>query len=128
MIARVDGRASAAGPMAVLCMVLAGASFGCAAPRSPLGDPEGARIQIEVQNSTFEDATIYAVWSGHRRRLGTVTGTSTAEYRLLWTHSVPLQIEIRLLAGRGCTTRQIVADPGDIILLEIRPGLRYCGW
>ena len=133
IIARVDGRGSATGRMPVLCMpvlcmVLAGASFGCGTARSPLVDPDEARIHIEVQNRTFEDATIHAVWTGNRRRLGTVLGITTAEYRLSWTDSDVLQLEIKLLAGPGCTTRQIVADPGDIIVLEIRPGPRFCGW
>ncbi len=131
-IARVDGRASATGRMPVLCMpvlcmVLAGASFGCGTARSPLVDPDEARIHIEVLNRTFEDATIHAVWTGNRRRLGTVLGITTAEYRLSWTHSDVLQLEINLLAGPGCTTRGIVVDPGDIIVVEIDAQFRYCG-
>ena len=129
IIARVEGRAFVTGRTAVLCMVLAGTSFGCAAtPGSPFVDPEDARIHIEVLNRNFQDATLHAIWPGNRRRLGTVIGITTAEYRLSWTDSDVLQLEIDLLAGPGCTTRQIVANPGDIIVLEIRPGRLYCGW
>ena len=132
IIARVDGRGSATGRMPVLCMpvlcmVLAGASFGCGTARSPLVDPDEARIHIEVQNRTFEDATIHAVWTGNRRRLGTVIGITTAEYRLPWTFSEVLQIEIKLLAGPRCTTRGILVNPGDIIVVEIDAQFRYCG-
>jgi hypothetical protein len=128
IIVRVEGRAFATGRTAVLCMVLAGTSFGCAAtPRSPFVDPEDARIHIEVLNRNFLDATLHAIWPGGRRRLGTVIGITTAEYRLPWTFSEILQIEIDLLAGPGCITRGILANPGDIILVEIDPQFRYCG-
>ena len=127
IIASVEGRAFATGRTAVLCMVLAGASFGCAGtPRSPFIDPEDARIQIEVLNRNFQDATLHAIWPGGRQRLGTVIGITTAEYRLAWPISAVLQIEIDLLAGPECTTRGIMADPGDIIVLEIDAHFRYC--
>ena len=127
IIVRVERRAFATGRTAVLCMVLACASFGCATPRSPLVDPEDARIHIEVLNRNFQDATIHAIWPGNRQRLGTVIGITTAEYRLPWAFSGILQIEIDLLAGPECTTRGIMADPGDIIVVEIDAYLRYCG-
>ena len=127
IIVRVEGRAFAIGRTAVLCMVLAGASFGCGTSRSPLVDPDEARIHIEVLNRHFQDATLHAIWAGNRRRLGTVIGITTAEYRLPWTFSEILQIEIDLLAGPECTTRGIVVNPGDIILVEIDPQFRYCG-
>jgi hypothetical protein len=127
IIVRVEGRAFATGRTAVLCMVLAGAIFGCGTARSPLGDPNEARIQIEVLNRHFQDATLHAIWPGNRRRLGTVIGITTAEYRLSWTYSEVLQIEIDLLAGPGCTTRGILVNPGDIIVVEIDAQFRYCG-
>ena len=127
IIVRVEGRAFATGRTAVLCMVLAAAGFGCGSQRSPLGDPAEARIQIEVLNRNFQDATIHAIWPGNRRRLGTVIGITTAEYRLPWTASDILQIEIDLLAGPECTTRGIIANPGDIIVVEIDAWFRYCG-
>ena len=125
MIVLVEGRAFAIGRTAVLCMVLAGASFGCGTPRSPLRDPTQARIQIEVLNRNFQDATLHAIWLGNRRRLGTVIGITTAEYRLPWTSSEILQIEIDLLAGPECTTRGIVVNPGDIIMVEIDSQFLY---
>ena len=127
IIVRVEGRAFATGRTAVLCMVLAGASFGCGTARSPLVDPDEARIHIEVLNRNFQDATLHAIWPGNRRRLGTVIGITTTEYRLPWTFSEILQIEIKLLAGPRCTTRGILANPGDIIVVEIDAQFRYCG-
>ena len=128
IIALVEGRAFAIGRTAVLCVVLAGASFGCGTAGSPFVDPEDERIQIEVLNRHFQDATLHAIWPGNRRRLGTVIGVTTAEYRLPWTFSAVLQIEIDLLAGLGCTTRGIMVDPGDIIVVEIDAQFRYCGY
>ena len=118
-VARVERRASVAGRMAVLCMVLAGGTFGCAAARNPFVSPEDATIRVQIDNRAFQDATVHAIWPGRRLRLGIVTGVTTANYTLPLDRSVFLQFELDLLAGPRCTTRQIWADPGDIILLEI---------
>ena len=117
---RVDRRASAAGRMAVLFMVLTGAGFGCVSTqRSPFVDPSETTIHIEIDNRGWEDATVHAIWSGGRRRLGTVTGTMRADYTLALDRSVLMHFEIDLLNGPECITQQIFADPGDIILLQI---------
>jgi hypothetical protein len=106
--------------MAVLCIVLAGGSFGCAAARrNPFVAPEDATITIQVDNRNFQDATVHAIWPGQRRRLGTVTGITTANFKLQLDRSVLMHFELRLLAGPRCRTREIWADPGDIIVLEI---------
>ncbi len=57
-IARVERRASGAGRMAVLCMVLAGAGFGCASTqRSPFVDPSETTIHIEIDNYGIAEDT-----------------------------------------------------------------------
>ncbi len=111
------------GRVAVLC-VLPVAAFGCrsnsgsesAAPFVSQGD---GRITVEVENVGYYNATLYAVWPGRRRRLGTVTGTRTASFILPWDRSIEFRVEINLLAGPSCLTRQIWADPGDIIVLRL---------
>lgn len=121
-ISRVNRLASVSGRVAVLFIVLAGSSFGCgAARRSPFVAPEDATIRIQVDNRNFLDATVHAIWAGGRRRLGTVTGTTTGNFTLRLDRSVLLHFELRLLAGPRCSTRGIWADPGDIIVLEIDP-------
>lgn len=106
---------------AVLALVLA-AGAGCA--KSSLDDPyvpEGARtIRIEVLNLNFMDATLHALRGGERHRLGIVTGKAEATYTMEWPQSLPLQIEIDLLASDSCITRPLYVDPGDIIYLEIQ--------
>ncbi len=118
-IARVERRA-AAGRMAVLSVVLVGAGFGCSHTQpSPFRDASETTIHIEIDNRGFEDATVHAIWSGGRRRLGTVTGAMTVDYTLALDRSVLMHFEIDLLNGPECITQQIFADPGDIILLQI---------
>ena len=114
---------------ALLVLALTGAA--CAAPTqgSPFGvGPEGERtISIEVRNLNFSDATLHALRGAERVRLGTVTGKTDRTFRIEWTISVPLQIEIDLLAGERCTTRALNVDPGDAITLQIESDLRRSG-
>ncbi len=114
------------GRIAVLGIVVTGAGLGCTASRGadPFISQAEARINIEVINHNFQDVTLHAVWTGGRVRLGTVSGTRTANFMLPWNGSQELQIEIDLLAGSECVTRPIWADPGDIILVEIEMRMR----
>ncbi len=120
-IARVGGRASVAGRIAGLAVVLVLSGFGCAGrgAGSPFTPTADQRLNIEVINTGFTDVTLHLTWPGQRKRLGTVTGTRTQTYTLPWRVSDLVQIEIDQLAGSACTTRPIWADPGDIIVLEI---------
>ena len=117
------------GRIAVLGIVLTGAGLGCTASRGadPFISQADARINIEVTNLAFEDATLYATWRGGRRRLGIVTGAQTANFMIPWDWNEELRIEIDLLASARCTTRPILVSPGDVVLLEIQPELRTCG-
>ena len=126
-IASVGGRASVAGRIGGFAIVLAVSGFGCASRESPFVSQTDARIQIEVINHGFQDATLHAVWVGKRIRLGTVSGTRTANYTVPWPRGDLIRIEIRLLAGPACITREIWAEPGVTIVLDIQPRLRYCG-
>jgi hypothetical protein len=123
-MARVDRRGAGVGRMTILSMVLAGVSFGCAPTlNSPLADGRDATVEIQVENRSFELATVHAIWQGNSVRLGTVGGTLTVNYTLPWDRSLLLHFRIDLLAGPNCTTSQIWADPGDIIIVEVDPRL-----
>ena len=76
-------------------------------------------IRIHVQNDNFLDARIYAVGLGKRYLLGVVTGKQQVVLAIPWDFIGPLRIEIDLLTGPKCTTRIIVADPGDEFDLRI---------
>ena len=120
-ISRRGRRASAAGRVALLAVVLAGAGFGCglSSPRSPFASPDDQRIVIDVINHNFQDFTLHAHWGGRRVRLGTILGTRTASFRLPWDGTELLQIELDQLAGDRCVTELISATPGETIFLEI---------
>ena len=117
--ARVGRRGSTAGRIAALGIVVAGFACGGARGRGPFIAQADARINIEVLNRAYQDVTLHAIWPGRRVRLGTVSGLTDANYVLPWSVSEFLRIEMDMLAGENCILRPIIADPGDIILLEI---------
>ncbi len=110
----------------LLACLLSGAIAGCGGGsniRNPFEASEDL-VHIQVLNRNFADATLHAVVTGARRRLGRVTGHGNATFRLDWPYSRSLRIEIDLLAGRTCVTRELNVDPGDVIELQIEPNLR----
>ena len=109
-------------------LILAALALGCAAggPRTEGTDPfsgdpgERGELRIEVQNFNFSDARLYAlVRDSERRLLGQVTGKGEETFTMRWTFPQPLRLEIDLLAGPKCVTREIMADPGDVLDLQI---------
>lgn len=89
------------------------------------GGGEGERsLLIEVQNLNFNDATLHAVSSGRRERMGRVSGKSNASFRIPWQSTQPLRIEIDLLAGSDYRTNAVSASPSDQIRLVIQADLR----
>ncbi len=79
----------------------------------------GGEIRIQVRNSNFNQATIYAIRVGNRRRLGRVQGATDQQFRMPWPNSAQLRFEVDLLASQGCTTQEIVIEPGQGVLLVI---------
>ena len=129
MPAEGDSRVRKYGRIAVFGIVLSSSGLGCGTMAgTPFISQEDARINIEVINHGFEDATLHVMAAGRRIRLGTAIGATTANFMLPWDTSLEMHIEIDLLASGSCNTRPIWADPGDNILLEIRQGLRGCGF
>lgn len=121
-IARMSRQALVAGRMAVLGVVLTAGSFGCGGSRAE-GDPmisQGdARLNIEIRNNNLQNITVHVISLGRRQRLGMVFGTQTETYFLPWDRGREIQIELDMLAAGECFTRQIWADPGDHIFMEI---------
>ena len=108
----------------VLLCLLPGAMAGCGGGSGGVRNPFQADeqvVRIDVLNRNFADATLRAIVGGASRRLGRVTGHSSGSFTLDWPYSRPLAIEIDLLAGVSCTTREINVDPGDVIELQIEP-------
>ena len=118
--------------MAVRCCALGVAlllSSSCAQSGRPLGtsepfadarSEEESQITLFVQNFNFSDARLFTIRRGGARRpLGRVGGKGEERFRLEWPMSEPLRIEIDLLAGPTCITRDLVVDPGDTLELQI---------
>jgi hypothetical protein len=109
----------------VAALVLGLLTVGCGSSGpSSEGDPfagsqRDATVLIIVQNLNFSDARLYTLVRGARKQLGIVGGKQDAEFTLPWSIPEPLQIEINLLAGPQCYTRELMVDPGDIIELQI---------
>ena len=106
--------------LALVALSACASSSGSRSGMEPFSDT-GAddTITIVVQNRNFADARLYALRPGGREILGTVTGLSDDEITLDWSFSEPLRIEIDLVAGPSCTTREIRVDPGDVLELQI---------
>ena len=87
--------------------------------QDPFGGDRGMKqVRIEVWNANWNDATLYAIRGGERRRIGRVGGKSEAEFVVSWATTARMRIEIDLLGGDSCVTRGMVVSPGDH--LEIR--------
>jgi hypothetical protein len=76
-------------------------------------------IRIQIRNSNFNEATVYAVRVGNRRRLGRVQGATDQQFRMPWPYSAQLHFEVDLLASRGCTTQAVILEPGQRVMLVI---------
>ncbi len=114
-------------PRVVTCVALLVTSFGCtsAGPLVVREDPFTRApvaervIRLHVQNSNFNEARLYVIGLGSRTGLGIVQGKTHAVFSIPWERSEPLRIEINILAGSKCTTREISVDPGDTLDLQI---------
>ena len=96
------------------------------------GKKRGATMEVEapttirVRNQGFLDVNVYAVRSGQRIRIGTVTGNSTQVLRIpafLMNGGVT---PLRFLAdpigsGRTPVSEEIIVTPGDEVVLMIPP-------
>ena len=83
------------------------------------GDPRDNTVRIHVTNLNFMDATLWAVTTGSRTKLGILTGKRQEVYTIPWDFSTDLRIEIDLLASGKCTTEALPVSPGEDIELII---------
>ena len=100
---------------------------GCSAAHSP--NPfEGGRsatreIQIVVESSTFNDATVWVISQTRQARLGRVSGMASASFQIPWDNIEPLQLRVDLLAGQSYTTPSVTVSPGERVTLSLREPL-----
>jgi hypothetical protein len=116
--------------MARLISAVALALFlgGCAAgaPQTqPRADPFSAapsdQVLLTVQNNDFRDASIYALWNGVKRRVGSVTGMTSQTFRMTW-QSEEIQLEIDFVGGGGYVSERVPVTQGDHLDFVIMAG------
>lgn len=88
----------------------------------PEGDARNRDLTMHVINENFYDATIYAVSSGYRKRLGVVGGNKEDTFTFRWAPQ-ELRVEIKLLAVGSTTTYSLPVDEGDVLELRVQPDL-----
>ena len=109
---------------AAACMALMACASGGNTPNPfEASEAGGGRIQIRVENTQFNDATLHALTEGARIRLGRVSGKSTETFRIDWPFVRDLRVEISLLASDTYTTPRLTVSPGEGIRLMIQQPL-----
>ncbi len=108
---------------ATLALLLASAA--CSSAGRPVvsrasGQGEGEGVMVEVENQNFKDATVYAVWSTTRDRLGLVVGNTTQTFTVPWKAS-ELRIEVDFIAGDDIVTEAMGVSRGDNLKVVIPP-------
>ena len=98
------------------------AAFGAMSACSHAGEaggelaPQGA-VGLHVQNDNFLDVDVFAVSQGMRTRLGTVTGSSSANFMINPSMATQdLRIVATPIGGMGqASTGSILVQPGQTI-------------
>lgn len=113
-----------------LALLVVGGLAACGGSRTAANsDPFGSAtdgpqvVNLHVTNLNFNEARLWAISMEGRQRIGVIGGKADAVYRLPWSFSQPLRIEIDLLAGSRCTTEPLNVDPGDELRLQIEMDL-----
>ena len=109
--------------VALFALTLAGCSRGTAWNPFTAGGRRGGdeRIQVFIQNHNFLDATVHAVRGAERMRLGEVTGKSDKAFTVQWRLTLPMEFQIHLIGGSGCTVQAMQVNPGDRVWVRIPP-------
>ena len=81
------------------------------------------RIRVEVDNLNFNDATIWAMRSGQRIRVGRVTGKTEQNFTIEWNMAVPISFQVDVVSGRTCGTQQIPVDSNSRVWVTIPSSL-----
>jgi hypothetical protein len=90
--------------------------------------PAPGPVTLEIRNHNWADVTVYAVRSGQRMRLATVTATNSSSL-ILPPEMVGPGGEVRIYAqaiggsGRFLSPR-VYASPGGVVMLELDVSLR----
>jgi hypothetical protein len=111
----------------VVSLVALHAACGTARRNAEPAPPPGP-VTLEVRNHNWADVNIYAVRSGQRMRLATVTATNSSSL-ILPPEMIGPGGEVRIYAqaiggsGRFLSPR-VYASPGGVVMLELDVSLR----
>ena len=106
------------GAMIVACLI--GTVDACGKMhRGPMVEEDP--IVVQVHNQSFPDVTVYVLPSGDPRRIGAVTGNSSAEFKLpsRMLSTGTLQLLVRPLAGRAYLLPPVSVSSGDEVVVTI---------
>ena len=94
---------------------------GCSALRRSGPAPNEPDTMVAVENHGFPDVVMYAVAAGDPYRLGMVTGSSSAKFKLpsRFTGLGSVQLLARPIAGRAYLLPAVSVSPGDLILVSL---------
>lgn len=87
------------------------------------GRDRSGPMTLEVLNDHFNDARIYTLWNGNRRRIGTVIGKTQESFEIPVGHG-DLRVQVDFIAAGGFTTDPITVWPGEVVQLVIPPASR----
>ena len=110
-------------PMMLLGLVMAACVPAQAVRTAGIASPQRAAT-VEVSNQNWADVTVYAVQTGVRQRLGTVTSMSTTVFRVPPTMAAgtgELRLVIDLLGSRQVhVTEPFFIGPGQRAVLRVQ--------
>lgn len=111
--------------IAAVALLMGAAGCGGAPGSAPFpGAGESTILQVMVDNRNFNDANIVFLSDRGEKRLGVVDGKSERTFSLPWPRPDLIRLRVRLLAGGTFTTSSLEANPGELLVLEIRSNLR----
>jgi hypothetical protein len=78
-------------------------------------------IVVQVRNQSFPDVNVYVLPSGDPRRIGSVTGNSSATFKLpaRMLSTGTLQLLVRPIAGRAYLLPPVSVSSGDEVEVTI---------
>lgn len=83
------------------------------------------RIRIEVQNLNFNDATVWALRSSQRIRVGRVTGKTDQTFRIDWNVAAPISFQVDVVGSRTCRTGAVAVEANSRVWLSIPSDLGF---
>ena len=82
------------------------------------GRDRSGPMVLEVMNDNFNDARIYTLWNGNRRRIGTVIGKTQGSFEIPVGHG-DLRVQVDFIAAGGFITDPLTVWPGEVVQLVI---------